>query len=294
MESMFSNKKTIFLFVAPASLLFVLIVLLPIVASLYYSLFSWDLISPPRYIGVANFARMFRLDDVVPTALKNVLFYVVTSLVIQLVFGYLLAVLLTSRIRGRTAFKNLFFIPAVIPSVAVGLVWSFIYDPQMGTINELLRIAGLSSLARPWLLVHATALPAVTAVISWQYTGYAMIIFIAGIQNIPAELFEAARIDGAGRLQLLRLVTIPLTAPVIRVEVVLNIIGSLKLFDLVYVMTAGGPAHSTEVLASYTYWVSFRQFSYGYGDALSVLLLALCLTATILVRTLFRIENVEY
>jgi len=294
MATMLRIKAVIILFMAPAAVLYLCVVLYPIVLSVQYSLYSWDLINPRRFIGIQNFVRMFTRDDVFPVAVRNALFFMVTSLVLQTSVAYFLALLITARIRARNFFKNVVFLPAVIPGIAVGLLWSLVYRPDIGLLNGLLRAIGLGAVARPWLLQQAPALWAVTLTLAWQYTGYATIVFIAGIQSIPPGIFEAARMDGAGAARTVRSITIPLTRQVLRVEVVLIAIGSLKIFDLIYVMTQGGPVHATEVVATYIYTRAFFQFEYGYGDALSVVLLALCLLVTILINRLMRSPDVEY
>jgi len=160
---------------------------------------------------------------------------------------------------------GLFFSPAVISSVAVGLMWSFIFHPTIGLLNQLLHFAGLESLARQWLLDPKTALWAIAFVTSWQYAGYSMVLFLAGIQNIPPNIFESAKIDGAGPLAVIRHITLPMIKPIIKVNTILITVGSLKFFDLVYAMTGGRPVHRTEVLASHIYTRSFQYFEYGYG-----------------------------
>jgi raffinose/stachyose/melibiose transport system permease protein len=294
MEAMLRNKAVILLFMAPAAVLYLLIVLVPIVLSVSYSFFSWDLIHPMRFVGLQNFTRMLTRDDVFPVAVRNAVFFMLTSIVLQTSIGYLLALLVTSRVTAKSFFKNVLFLPAVIPGVAVGLLWSLVYRPDIGIVNVMLKGVGLGALARPWLLQQPTALWAITLTTAWQYTGYAMIVFVAGIQSIPPAIFEAARIDGAGSFRTMRSVTIPLTRQVLRVEVVLIAIGSLKIFDLIYVMTQGGPVHATEVLATYLYRRAFFQFEYGYGDALSVVLLLMCLVVTVLINRMLRAPDVEY
>jgi raffinose/stachyose/melibiose transport system permease protein len=278
----------------PAFLLYTAIVFIPILASVYYSFFKWDVLSPPKFIGLDNFIRMFTKDDIFVTSVKNMLFLTVTSIVLQQFFGFLLAVFITSKIKGKEFFKNVFFYPAVIASVAVGLMWTFIYDPKFGLLNGFLRLIGLESLQRQWLFEQSTAMWAITLVVCWQYIGYTMILYVAAIQNIPRDIFESARIDGAVGWRLIRYMTIPLVKPIIKVNMILITVGSLKFFDLVYAMTRGGPAHSTSVLAMHMYNRSFRQYEYGYGDALAVVLLIMCLVATLVINLLFRKAETEY
>ncbi|MBW5445736.1 ABC transporter permease subunit [Cohnella sp. CFH 77786] len=294
MEKLLRKKTTILFFTVPALLFYTAIVFVPILFSIYYSFFSWDAISPRKYVGLDNFVRMFTKDDVFVTSVKNMLFLTVTSIVFQQVLGFMLAVFITSRIKGKEFFKNVYFFPAVISSVAVGMLWTFIYDPGIGLLNGFLGLIGLGSLQHQWLYEPATAMWAITTVVSWQYVGYTMILYVAAIQNVPGEIFESARIDGAVGWRLVRTMTIPLVRPIIKVSTVLITIGSLKFFDLVFVMTRGGPADSTTVLALHMYSRSFSQLEYGYGDALAVVLLAMCLAATMIIHAIFRKSEVEY
>ncbi|HBG00687.1 MAG TPA: sugar ABC transporter permease [Firmicutes bacterium] len=294
MESVWRNKKTIMLFVMPALLLYGVIIFVPVLLVFYYSLFSWDILNPPRFIGLRNYIRMFSFDYVFPIGLKNTVSIWLICLVIQQSLGLLLSVILTSKIRARNFFKNVFFMPSVISSVAIGLMWSFVYHPTIGIVNTVLRLLGLEHLTRAWLLDSKTALWAIALTICWQYTGSTMVLFIASIQTIPRSIFEAARIDGASFFPLLWHITLPLLKPILKVNTILISVGSLKLFDLVHVMTGGGPAHSTQVLASYTYARSFQQFEYGYGASLSVILLVLCLLVTLVIQKIFPKEDIEY
>ncbi len=294
MEKVLRNKKAILFFLLPALLLYTAFVFVPIIASFYYSFFKWDVISPKKFIGFDNYVRMFTRDDVFVTSIKNMLIVLVVSLVFQQVVGFMVAVFITGKIRGKEWFKNIFFFPAIISTVAVGLMWSFIYKPDIGLINSLLGAVGLDSWKHQWLFEPKTAMWAVSFVVGWQYMGYTMIMYVAAIQNVPESIFESARIDGAVGWKLVRYMTIPLVKPIIKVTTILISIGSLKFFDLVFVMTGGGPANRTQVLASYLYGRSFGQFEYGYGDALAVILLLMCLLITVVINGLFRKADLEY
>lgn len=293
MDRLLRKKSTIVLFILPALLMYTAIVFIPIVVSIYFSFYHWDVISPRKFAGLDNYIRMFTRDEVFITSIKNMGFLLVTSLIFQQGFGFLLAVLLHSKIKGKELFKNIFFLPAVISTVAVGMMWKFIYEPQMGVLNELLRAVGLEGWARQWLFDPNTAMWAIAIVVSWQFIGYSMILYLAAIQNISEEVFESARIDGATGWKLVRYMTLPLVRPIIHVNTILISIGSLKFFDLVFVMTGGGPANRTQVLASYLYNRAFRQFEYGYGDALAVILMLMCLLLTLVINFIFRKSNTE-
>jgi raffinose/stachyose/melibiose transport system permease protein len=293
MNAILRNKKTIILFLLPALSLYVVLVMYSIINAFYYSLFSWNALSPKVFIGLKNYIRMLN-DETFLLSLGNVLFILLFSVIFQQLAGFLWAVLLTGKTVGKNLYRNIFFAPAVISSVAVGLMWTFIFHPNLGLVNSLLDFIGLDSWTRPWLQDKITALWAISFVTSWQYAGYSMILFIAAIQNIPSSIFESARIDGANAFGIIRHITLPLIKPMIKVNTIIICIGSLKFFDLVYSMTGGGPVHRTEVLASYIYTRSFQFFEYGYGNALSIILLTVCLFFTVVINKIFKTENLEY
>jgi raffinose/stachyose/melibiose transport system permease protein len=293
MDKMLRKGSTIAFFITPALLLFSVIVFIPILVSVYFSFFDWDILSPRKFVGLGNYIRMVTDDDVFFHAIWNMLFLLATSVVFQLTFGFFLAVLLTGKIRGKEFYKNVFFLPAVLSSVAVGMMWTFIYNPKIGIINTLLHSLGLDSMEKLWLSNPNTAMWAITVVVSWQFVGNYMILFIAAIKNISEEIFEAAHLDGAIGWRLVWYITIPLVKPIIKVCIIMISVGSLKFFDLIYVMTGGGPANATEVLASYLYKRSFQQMEYGYGDALSVVLMVLCLIVTLLINKFITTSDVE-
>lgn len=172
MERVLRNKAAILFFLLPALVLYTAIVFVPILASVYYSFFQWDVISPKKYIGFDNYVRMFTRDDIFITSIKNMVILLLVSLVLQQVLGFLLALFITGRIRGKEWFKNIFFFPAVISTAAVGMMWSFIYKPDIGLINSFLGLIGLDSWKHQWLFDPSTAMWAVSFVVSWQYIGY--------------------------------------------------------------------------------------------------------------------------
>lgn len=294
MHDILKNKKTIVFFLLPALLLYTAIVIISIIQAIYYSFFSWDALSPRVFIGIDNYVRMFTKDPLFSKSLKNVFVILIFSVIVQQIVGFVWAVLLARKVRGKAMFRNIFFAPAVISSVAVGLVWTFIFHPNIGALNAFMELIGLESWTRAWLQDQQTALWAISFVTSWQYAGYSMILFLAAIQNIPSSIFESAQIDGAGSWTIVRRIILPLIKPMIKVNTILISIGSLKFFDLVYAMTGGGPVHRTEVLASYIYTRSFKNFEYGYGNAMSIVLLLVCLGFTILANTLLKTDKVEY
>ncbi|MDQ0878182.1 raffinose/stachyose/melibiose transport system permease protein [Paenibacillus sp. V4I3] len=293
MDKMLRKGSTIAFFITPALFLYSAIVFIPIIASIYLSFFDWDVLNPMKFIGLDNYTRMFSDDDVFFVTIRNVLFLLVTSLVIQLPFGFFLALILTGNVRGKDFFKLVFIMPAFLSSVAVGMMWTFIYHPQIGIINNLLDWLGLDSLKHLWLSEPKTVMWAVTAVVSWQFIGYTMILFIAAIQNISEEIFEAARLEGAIGWKLVWHITMPLLKPIIKVNTILISIGSLRFFDLVYVMTGGGPANVSQTLVGYLQKRSFGQLEYGYGNSLAVILLVMCLIVTFVINKIISTKDIE-
>ena len=230
MDKMLRKGSTIAFFITPALFLYSAIVFIPIIASIYLSFFDWDVLNPMKFIGLDNYTRMFSDDDIFFITIRNVLFLLVTSLVIQLPFGFFLALILTGNVRGKDFFKLVFIMPAFLSSVAVGMMWTFIYHPQIGIINNLLDWLGLDSLKHLWLSEPKTVMWAVTVVVSWQFIGYTMILFIAAIQNISEEIFEAARLEGAIGWKLVWHITMPLLKPIIKVNTILDFYWFFKVF----------------------------------------------------------------
>ncbi|OPH60274.1 ABC transporter permease [Paenibacillus ferrarius] len=293
MDKMLRRGSTIAFFISPALFLYSAIVFIPILASIYLSFYNWDVLNPMKFIGLDNYTRMFSDDDVFFVTIRNILFLLATSLIIQLPFGFFLALLLTGNVRGKDFFKLVFVMPAFLSSVAVGMMWTFIYNPQIGIINHLLDGLGLSSLKHLWLSDPQTVMWAVTIVVSWQFIGYTMILFIAAIQNISEEIFEAARLEGATGWKLVWHITLPLLKPIIKVNTILISIGSLRFFDLIYVMTGGGPANVSQTLVGYLQKRSFAQMEYGYGNSLSVILLLMCLIVTFAINQIIPTKDLD-
>ncbi len=225
-------------------------------------------------------------------AIKNSLFFMIYSVVTQLVLGLILAGLLTNIKKGRNLFKNIIYLPCVLSSAALGLLWMFIFSSKLG-INQVLAQWGIEGPL--WLgdLRGFIVLPmkVIAFVALWQYVGQSMMLYMAQISGIDTSLFEAAYIDGASRLQAFRYVTLPLLVPMMATAMSLNCIGSLKFFDLVFNMTEAGPNHATEVLATHLYTQGFKFFKYGYASAIGVILLILCLLLTFLINKYVKVKE---
>lgn len=290
MDKLLRNKKAIVIFVAPALILYTLILFIPICQSVYYSFCEYDALTPPEWIGLENYKDLLK-DKTMKTALKNSIFFLIFSCVTQLIMGLILAGLLTNIPRGRNFFKNIIYLPVVLSSTALGLLWMFIFSPSLG-INQLLEKFGIEGPL--WLMETSGFIPLPMWVIAfvalWQYVGQNMMLYMAQISGIDKSLYEASYIDGCTKVKSFRYITLPLIKPMVGTAMSLNAIGSLKFFDLVYNMTEGGPNHKTEVLATHLYTQGFQYLKYGYASAIGVVLLILCLITTLLVRHAFR-EN---
>ena len=262
MDRMLRNRKAIVFFVAPAFVLFTVVLLIPILQMLYYSLCDYNALKEPVFIGLDNFKTLLFEDKTMRTALKNSLFFMIFSAVTQQIIGVLLAVMLTNIRRGRNFFRNVIYLPTVL---------------------SLMESDGFIVL--PMIVIAFVAL--------WQYVGQNMMLYMAQIMGISKELYEAARIDGASDMKTFRFITLPLIKPMFITSLSLNCIGSLKFFDLVYNMTQGGPNNRTQVLATHLYEQGFIYFKYGYSSAIAVVLLVLCLIVSLIIRKGIRVENYE-
>jgi raffinose/stachyose/melibiose transport system permease protein len=259
-------------FVAPALLVYALVVLYPSISGVLYAFTNWSGIGDKSFNGLDNFSTLFH-DERAVGALKNTLLLTVAIVVVQNGIGLLLALGVHARIKSRTALRVIFFAPAVVSPVMIAFLWKYVYnpDPHAG-LNGLLGAFGLGGLRQDWLGDPSLALWSVAGMVVWQYAGYSMVIFLAGLEGVPADLHEAAMIDGAGRFQRFRYVTWPLLAPALTINVMLSTIGGLKLFDQVYAATGGGPGYSSETLSTVLYKQAFVYGKFGYSTAIALVL----------------------
>jgi raffinose/stachyose/melibiose transport system permease protein len=263
------------LFLLPALALYALFVLFPIVQAARFSLYDWNGLEPlDQFVGLANFERALS-DPTFLGAVNHNAVIVVLSLAVQIPIAVGLALMLNRQFRGRAVMRLIFFAPYVIAEVITAIVWSLLLQPN-GLTEHFLTAIGLGELYRPWLADPDTVLIALFFIITWKYFGFHMILLLAGLQNIPREVEEAAAIDGASRWQGIRYVTLPLLGPTLRVSVFLSIIGSLQLFDLVWVTTRGGPVNASNTMAVYMFDRGFVRFQFGYGSAVAVILFLIC------------------
>lgn len=258
-------------FLLPALAFYLFVVLIPGARGAYYAFTDWNGLSRvAHFTGLANFRAILH-DTAASGAIEHTVFIAVAVTIAQNVVGLLLALGLTSKIKSRNVLRVLFFAPAVVAPVATGYLWQYIMSPD-GALNTMLHAIGLGSLQQDWLGDPSLVLWSIVAVIVWQFAGYSMVIFIAGLHNIPPEVTEAAVVDGANRWQLFRRVTFPLLRPAVVINLMLSIIGGLKLFDQVWVMTSGGPGHASDTMSTLIYQNAFQFGEFGYSVAMALVL----------------------
>jgi raffinose/stachyose/melibiose transport system permease protein len=258
-------------FALPALLLFAFVVLVPSARGVYYAFTDWDGLDPNfAFIGLGNFADMVG-DPAAVQAIRQTLLIAVAVTVIQNGFGLLLALGVNSIIKSRTVLRVFLFAPAVITPIVTAYLWRNLLGPS-GAVNSLFGAVGLDSWRQDWLGDPDLAIWSVVAVVVWQFGGYSMVIFLAGLQSVPKEVHEAAAIDGAGPVRRFWSVTRPLLAPAITINLMLSLIGGIKLFDQVYALTGGGPGHATDTLSTLIYKDAFTLGEFGYSIALAVVL----------------------
>ena len=292
MNKLYSNKKYILIFLLPALILFCGVLIAPIGASAYYSFFDWNGLGPKTFLGFQNYKELFTSNSIgFMRALRNSLLLAGFSVGLQLPLALALALTLGKKIKGERTFLSVYFMPVLISTVVIGQLWLKIYNPDYGILNVFLRNIGLGKLAHIWLGEKGTALGAVFVPILWQYVGYHMLLLYAGVKSVPVELREAAMLDGATDSQVNRFIVLPYIKPIIRISVIFAVTGSLKSFDLIYVLTNGGPLHKTEVPSTLMISMLFLRNRYGMGSTIAVLLILLCFGFALLIGVFFKEED---
>ncbi len=292
MKRPLSYKLSIFLFLLPALILFVGILIAPIVMSAYYSFTEWNGLLTPNWIGFGNYVEMFTNDTInIQQALMNAMLLAVLSVCIQLPFALLLALKLSRHVKGERWYLAIYFMPVLISSVVIGQMWLKIYHPANGALNTILRSVGLGDWTRIWLGDKSVAMGACLVPILWQYVGYHMLLMYAGIKGMPADLSEAAMLDGCSPRQVSWYITIPYIRPILRVSVIFAVTGSLKSFDMIYVLTNGGPNHATELPSTLMINQLFLRNRYGMGSTIAVMLIILCFVFAMLINFAFKEEK---
>ncbi|WP_261381751.1 carbohydrate ABC transporter permease [Paenibacillus cremeus] len=290
---MLRSKGVIAFFVLPAFLIYALVLPVPILKSIYYSFFEWNLVGTKEFIGLDNYKTMFTHDAIFLNALKNTFIFSFGCILLQLPLAFLLAYWLSSGIKGTKFFRGTYFLPVIISGTSIGLLWQFIYNGNHGLLNAIIQWLGWPGFHKDWLSDPKFAIYGVLISVSWQFFGYHMVIFLAGISTISSEVIESAKIDGASGWQVLWGIVLPLVKPFLVISLVLAMTGSVKAFDNVISLTGGGPAHASDVLALHMYNTAFHEMRYGYGSAVSVVLFVLNILFTVMFSFLLRERNRE-
>ncbi len=280
------------LFIAPAFIIFFVFFILPVVFGFGFSFTDWNqYLTEINFIGLKNFQEIFE-DRVSMLALKNTLIFASVTTVGKNVLGLGLALILNTKLRGRTVWRAIYFCPAILSTIVVGLVFSAVLHPT-GLLNDALTFVGLESITRSWLTDKDIVMFTISAVEIWMYAGFHMAIYLAGLQSIPYDLLEAARIDGASPWQQFRYIIFPLIIPSFNINLIMSLIGGFKVFDMVYVLTNGGPGFASQVVSTMVY-EAFGEGRWGYGTALNLILFVIISFISLVVLNFFRKREVEY
>ena len=272
----------------PAALLFATFYFLPFIANLKYSFTRWDRITEPESVGLRNFINLLTNDDLFYKVLGNNLRFTFLVVIFQTTLSLIFAVFLVKNSRINIALRTLYFFPTILSSVSVGMIWLFMYDPNFGSVNLFFNKIGLENFALNWLGDEGSALYAIAFSQVWFHTGQMMVIYIAGLQQIPQELYEAAEMDGASRLQQFKNVTWPMSIPTTLVVMAYTTIQSFRAFDLIFSMTQGGPNNSSSIFAVMIYQTVFTELRIGYAAAQSIFFVIVLVLITFLQRRVLR------
>ena len=264
-----SSTRNKCIMLLPTLIIYIVYIIAPIFVAIYYSLTKYSGIGKPKFVGFRNYDRLFN-DPNFTIALKNTLILFIVAFTLLLICSFLLALLLDSKLKGSTVAKSMIFSPAIIAPIIVGIIWWFIFDPQIGFLNSFLTQVGNEDWRVMWIGDGTVAPFSIAFIYFWQQLGFITTIFFAGLRMIPSELYEAAAIDGASRFKKVIHITIPMLKETIQIVVILIITGCFKVFEIVLQLTNGGPNHLSEVLVTYTYLTTFKAGQYGYGMSMAV------------------------
>lgn len=292
MNKIMSNKWNIIIYTLPAMLLIGIFIFIPLILSGYYGLMKWDGIGKMDFIGLENYINALKDGKFWSSVWHSAILAIFSTIALAIYLG--IALILASKIKGANFLRKIYLIPMLLSSVAIAQLWIKVFNPSNGMLNYILLKIGVQSppewLANPKIVLFAIIIP-----ILWQYAGFYILIYYAALKDVPESIIEAARIDGASPIEIAFKIKLPLISSVVKVTIVLAIVGSLKYFDLIYVMTGGGPNGASEVMASYMYKLAFSSNNFGYGSAIGFLLLIITLIVTYIVRKLSTVkEEVQY
>jgi len=278
-ENRYAKGLVILVFLLPSLIGLVVFNIIPIISSAFRSLTDWDMLTESKFVGLQNYYNIFFNENSIK-GIANTFKYVVGYIPLVICFGLMLAILLNIKIKGLGAYRVIFFMPVVISWVVVSLIWIWLYSPDSGIINYLLSLIGINGL--PWLQNEHTAMPAIILASLWKDVGYAAVILLSGLQNIPDEYYESAEIDGANSIKKLSHITLPCLTPVLFFLIVTSLISSFQVFDQVYIMTKGGPFGSTRTIVLNIYENAFQMGKVGFACAQAWLLVVIILVVTLI------------
>jgi len=282
------SKAALYWMSIPAISLYAFLFLFPVLSNFRFSLTKWDGIVEPEFVGLANFRKLATDDDLAVKVLGNNIEFMFWVVIFQTALALLFATYLVKNSKSSLFFRTLFFFPTILSSVSVAMIWLFLYDPNYGAINTTLKKLGLDSLALNWLGSETSALYALIFVQVWFHAGQMMVIYIAGLQQIPQELYEAANVDGANRWQQFKSVTWPMALPTSAIVIAYTTIQSFRAFDLVYATTQGGPNNTTSILTTMIFQTAFNEFRFGYAASQSIIMVVMIFAITALQRRILR------
>ena len=284
-------EKTLIWMVLPALLIYSFLYLYPALSNLLYATQKWDGITTPEFTGLRNMTFLLTQDDLFRKALNNNLRFMLVVVIFQTGFALLFATFLLKNSKTNVFLRVVFFFPTILSSVSVGIIWTFLYDPNYGSITSFFKALGLEAYAPLWLGNERITLYSIALTQVWFHTGQMIVIYVAGLQQIPIDLYEAAEVDGASRWQQFKGVTWPMALPTTAVVVAYTTIQTFKAFDLIFAMTGGGPSYASEILVTQIYNTAFISQKFGYASAQSIVLVVLVLFITWLQRRTFRIKD---
>ena len=269
------------LFLFPALFIYIIVVVFPTVYSLFLSFCDWNGLGAKKFVGLKNYIQLFTSDSVFYTALRNNIIWIILTICLTVLLALLLALVLNRSFRGRIVYRAIFYFPYMLSWIIVGIIWKWMYNPNFGLINQVLGMVGLDSLKGAYLSNKKMALYCVFIAALWQGLGQPMLYFLAGLQTLPNDILEAAKIDGAGKFNLFFRVIVPMLKETFVIVLATQIIASMKVYDIVYVMTDGGPANSTQTLATYMYNQTFTYSNLGVGSAIATVMVLIMMVVIV-------------
>jgi len=289
-------KKNIyaFLFVLPALAFIFIFMIYPLFDAFHLSFFDWKLIGEKKFVGLENYIKLFLDNRIFYTSLRNNVYFSIVSTAGTVLIGLILAAILDRNVKGWKVFRVLYYLPVVLSSVSISMLWLRIYDPNMGLLKRILDLLNLGFLKREWLGDPRLAIFCIILVVVWQFSGFTMVFFLAAMHNISKELYEAAEMDGISTFQEFRYITFPLIKPIVIIVIMLELIFSFKVFDIVWVMTTGGPGYSSSVLGTYLYTEAFRKFNIGFAEAIAVVMFVIIFTFSLIYLRFSKFEESVY